>query len=104
VLHQLGVVYPHAALPDVAPAEAHSQQGPALAEELGMRSIVAHPTLSAAIELYRAMDMAFWLPQAEAALAQPACMGQRLNSPSALAPQVLLDTSRLMAVDFRCRT
>jgi hypothetical protein len=26
--------------------------------------------LSAAIDLYRAMDMSFWLPQAEAALAQ----------------------------------
>ena len=26
--------------------------------------------LSAAIDLYRAMDMPFWLPQAEAALAQ----------------------------------
>jgi hypothetical protein len=26
--------------------------------------------LSAAIEMYRAMDMTFWLPQAEAALAQ----------------------------------
>ena len=26
--------------------------------------------LSAAIALYRAMDMTFWLPQAEAALAQ----------------------------------
>jgi hypothetical protein len=28
--------------------------------------------LSAAIALYRAMDMTFWLPQAEAALAQVA--------------------------------
>ena len=26
--------------------------------------------LSAAIDLYRAMEMTFWLPQAEAALAQ----------------------------------
>jgi len=30
----------------------------------------AHHALSAAIALYRAMDMTFWLPQAEAALAQ----------------------------------
>jgi hypothetical protein len=30
----------------------------------------ARAELSAAIELYRAMDMTFWLPQAEAALAQ----------------------------------
>jgi len=30
----------------------------------------AHTELAAAIDLYRAMDMTFWLPQAEAALAQ----------------------------------
>ena len=30
----------------------------------------AHADLAAAIALYRAMDMTFWLPQAEAALAQ----------------------------------
>ena len=30
----------------------------------------AHAELSTAIDLYRAMDMTFWLPQAEAALAQ----------------------------------
>jgi hypothetical protein len=30
----------------------------------------AHTEPSAAIELYRIMDMTFWLPQAEAALAQ----------------------------------
>jgi len=30
----------------------------------------AHAELSAAIDLYRAMEMTFWLPQAEAALAQ----------------------------------
>ena len=30
----------------------------------------ARAALSAAIELYRAMDMTFWLSQAEAALAQ----------------------------------
>jgi uncharacterized protein HemY len=30
----------------------------------------AHTNLSTAIELYRAMQMTFWLPQAEAALAQ----------------------------------
>jgi hypothetical protein len=32
----------------------------------------AHAELSAAIDLYRAMDMTFWLPEAEAALAQVA--------------------------------
>ncbi len=30
----------------------------------------ARATLATAISLYRAMDMTFWLPQAEAALAQ----------------------------------
>ena len=32
----------------------------------------ARAALATAIELYRAMDMTFWLPQAEAALAQVA--------------------------------
>ena len=41
------------------------------AEEFGdAQARVYAETLSAAIELYRAMDMTFWLPQAEAALAQ----------------------------------
>ena len=90
-LHQLGVVQAHADPPDVAQAEAHYQQALALAEELGMRPLMAHchhglgrlysqtgrgeearAELSAAIALYRAMDMTFWLRQAEAALAQVA--------------------------------
>ena len=64
-------------------------QALALAEALGMRPLQAHchrglgilyakldqaeparMEVSAAIDLYRAMDMTFWLPQAEAALAQ----------------------------------
>ena len=88
-LHQLGVVHAHADPPDVAQAEAHYQQALALAEELGMRPLQAHchfglgtlytkigrreqarAELSAAIDLYRAMEMTFWLPQAEAALAE----------------------------------
>src|SRR5262249_23628750 len=75
--------------PESALAEAHYQQALALADELGMRPLVAHchlglgmlyvklgrgeparTALSTAIALYRAMDMTFWLPQAEAALAQ----------------------------------
>ena len=71
------------------PAAAHYRQTLALADELGMRPLQAHchrglgtlyaqtgqreqarAALSAAIALYRAMDMTFWLPQAEAALAQ----------------------------------
>jgi tetratricopeptide (TPR) repeat protein len=88
-LYQLGVVQAHADPPDAAQAEAHYQQALALAEELGMRPLQAHchlrlgqlygqtgrgeparAALSAAIDLYRAMEMTFWLPQAEAALAE----------------------------------
>jgi tetratricopeptide (TPR) repeat protein len=64
-------------------------QALALAEELGMQPLVAHchlglgkfyaqsghrtearTELAAAVELYRAMEMTFWLPQAEAALTE----------------------------------
>jgi predicted ATPase len=74
---------------DVEHAAAHYQQALALAEELGMRPLQAHchrglgtryaatgqreqarAELSVAIELYRTMDMTFWLPRAETALAQ----------------------------------
>ena len=37
--------------------------------KIGRRAEV-HAELSAAIVLYRAMDMTFWLPQAEAVLAE----------------------------------
>jgi tetratricopeptide (TPR) repeat protein len=88
-LHQLGVVHAHADPPDVAQAAAHYQQALALAEELGMRPLQAHchrglgtlyattgqreqarAELAAAMEMYRAMAMAFWLPETGAALAQ----------------------------------
>jgi tetratricopeptide (TPR) repeat protein len=65
------------------------RQALALAEELGMRPLLAHchrglgtlylqtgqqeqahAELSTAMALYRAMDMTFWLPETEAALAQ----------------------------------
>jgi tetratricopeptide (TPR) repeat protein len=88
-LHQLGVVHAHADPPDTEQAEAYYQQALALAEELGMRPLMAHchhglgrlygrtgrgekarAALTTAIALYRAMDMTFWLPQAEAAQAQ----------------------------------
>ena len=68
---------------------AHYRQALALAEELGMHPLQAHchrglgtlyaatgqreqarTALVAAIALYRNMDMTFWLPQAEAVLAQ----------------------------------
>ena len=77
------------ASPEVEPAAGHYRQALALAEELGMRPLQAHchrglgtlyattgqreqarTALSTAIALYRAMEMTFWLPQTEAALAQ----------------------------------
>jgi sugar phosphate isomerase/epimerase len=70
-------------------AAAHYQQALTLAEEIGMRPLQAHchrglgllyaatdqrelarTTLATAIDLYRAMEMTFWLPETEAALAQ----------------------------------
>jgi tetratricopeptide (TPR) repeat protein len=71
------------------PAVAHYQQALTLADELGMRPLMAHchlglgtlyakidqraqarTALSTAIDLYHAMDMTLWLPQAEATLAK----------------------------------
>jgi tetratricopeptide (TPR) repeat protein len=96
-LHQLGVLYTHTDPPDATQAEAYYQQALALAETLGMRPLQAHchrglgtlyattgrreqarAELSIAIKLYRAMDMTFWLPQAEAALTS---MGSSLALP-----------------------
>jgi tetratricopeptide (TPR) repeat protein len=81
--------------PQVEPAAAAYQQAIALAEALGMRPLQAHchlglgtlytragqreqagAALSAALALYRAMDMTFWIPQAEAALGQTAAAGR----------------------------
>jgi tetratricopeptide (TPR) repeat protein len=75
--------------PESHRAEEDYRQAMALAAELGMRPLRAHchlglgtlysqvkreeearRELSAAVELYRAMDMTFWLPQAEAVLAR----------------------------------
>jgi len=75
--------------PEVEPAAAHYRQALALADELGMRPLLAHchrglgtlyvqtgcpeqarAALTAAIALYRDMEMTFWIPQVEAALAQ----------------------------------
>ena len=88
-LRLLSEVDAHRNPPATALAETHYQQALALAEELGMRPLLAHchrglgtlyaqtgqaeqarVALSAAITLYRAMDMTFWLPQAEATLTQ----------------------------------
>jgi tetratricopeptide (TPR) repeat protein len=75
--------------PESESAAAYYRQALALVEELGMCPLQAHchlglgslyiqtgrpeparAALNAAIGLYHAMDMTFWLPQAEAALAQ----------------------------------
>jgi len=85
----LGEIASHRDSPDANQAETHYRQTLSLAEELGMRPLQAHChrslgtlymkigrheqahlELSIAIELYQAMEMTFWLPQAEAALAQ----------------------------------
>ena len=52
------------------PLQAHCHRGlGTLYATIGQQE-QARAELSTAIELYRAMDMTFWLPQAEAALAQ----------------------------------
>jgi class 3 adenylate cyclase/tetratricopeptide (TPR) repeat protein len=85
----LGEIHAHREPLEVEEAETHYRQALALAEELGMRPLQAHchrslgtlyaatgqreqarTALSTAMELYRAMDMTFWLPQTRAALAQ----------------------------------
>jgi uncharacterized protein HemY len=74
---------------EIEPAAHHYRQALALADELGMRPLVAHcylglgtlyaktgqwapahAALSTAIEMYQSMEMTFWLPQAEMTLAQ----------------------------------
>jgi len=52
------------------PEEAHSHLGLGLLYLKIDRGQQARPELSSAIDLYLAMDMTFWLPQAQAALAQ----------------------------------
>jgi tetratricopeptide (TPR) repeat protein len=88
-LRLLGEIAAHQDTPEIEPAEHHYRQALALAEELGMRPLQAHchlglgmlyaktdqreparANLSTAIAMYRAMDMAFRLPQADVALAQ----------------------------------
>jgi class 3 adenylate cyclase/tetratricopeptide (TPR) repeat protein len=89
VLRLLGDIAAHGDPPDIDRAEAHYQQALTLADALGMRPLQAHchlglgklyaaagqreqarSALSTAVQMYRSMDMTFWLPQAEAALAQ----------------------------------
>jgi len=88
-LRLLGEIHAHRGPAHANQAETHYRQALALAAELGMRPLLAHghrglgtlylhmgrleqarTELSVAIDLYHTMDMAFWLPQAEAAMAQ----------------------------------
>jgi tetratricopeptide (TPR) repeat protein len=87
--HLLGAIARRRTPPERAQAEDAYRQALALAEALGMRPLQAHchlglgtlyattgqrqqarTELAAAVDLYRAMDMTFWLPQTETALAQ----------------------------------
>jgi hypothetical protein len=52
------------------PLQAHCHRGLGTLYAKSGQPEQARAELSAAIELYRTMDMTFWLPQAEAALAQ----------------------------------
>jgi tetratricopeptide (TPR) repeat protein len=88
-LRLLGEIHGHRQPPQAELAEAYYQQAQALAAELGMRPLQAHchlglgtlfatigqpeqarAELAAAMEMYRAMEMTFWLPETEVALAQ----------------------------------
>jgi tetratricopeptide (TPR) repeat protein len=88
-LRLLGEIAAQRTPPEMEKAEVYYQQALALAEELGMRPLQAHchrglgtlyamrgqleqacAALSTAIALYRAMEMTFWLLQAEATLRQ----------------------------------
>ena len=52
------------------PLQAHCHRGFGTLYTKTGRQEQACAELSTAIEMYRAMDMTFWLPQAQAALAQ----------------------------------
>jgi tetratricopeptide (TPR) repeat protein len=88
-LRLLGDIAARREPPQCEQAAEYYRQAIALAEALGMRPLLAHchrglgtlyattgqteqagVVLSTAIEMYRAMDMTFWLSQAEAALVQ----------------------------------
>jgi tetratricopeptide (TPR) repeat protein len=88
-LRFLGEIVAHRAPSDIVEAAAQYCQALAMAEELGMRPLQAHchrglgrlytaigqqeqarAALAAASNLYRAMDMTFWLPETEVALAE----------------------------------
>jgi tetratricopeptide (TPR) repeat protein len=70
-LRLLGEIASRRGPPHVETGEAHYRRGLALAEELGMRPLVAHchlglGHLTIATTMYREMDMPFWVERAEA--------------------------------------
>jgi class 3 adenylate cyclase/tetratricopeptide (TPR) repeat protein len=88
-LHLLGEIAARCTPPDVDQAATHYRQAQTLAEALGMRPLQAHchrglgtlyaaigqreqarTELATAVAMYRGMEMTFWLPETEAALAQ----------------------------------
>jgi class 3 adenylate cyclase/tetratricopeptide (TPR) repeat protein len=94
-LRLLGEIYAQHDPPAVETSEAFYRQAVALAEELRMAPLLAHSLLglgllyirsgrwqqaradlSTAVDLFRAMEMGRWLPQAEAALAQAGGLGE----------------------------
>ncbi len=89
-LHLLGEIHSHPDALDTEKAEDHYRQALTLASELGMRPLVAHcrkglgalygrtgreevgrKELAAAMDMYRDMEMTFWLEKAEEILAEP---------------------------------
>jgi tetratricopeptide (TPR) repeat protein len=88
-LRLLGEIHAHCQPSASEPSEAAYREALSLAEELGMRPLQAHcqrglgtlyarqgqrqqarAALATAIDLYRDMEMTFWLPQTEEALAR----------------------------------
>src|SRR5262249_35678644 len=88
-LQLLGEIAARRSPPEAAQADASYHQALTLTEELGMRPLQAHchrglgtlyvaigqreqarTELSMAMDMYRGMEMTFWLPETEAALAQ----------------------------------
>jgi class 3 adenylate cyclase/tetratricopeptide (TPR) repeat protein len=91
ILHLLGEMHEHRAGPDARVVEAHYREAMAIADELGMRPLVAHchlglgklyqrtsnqaaakEHLTAASTMYREMGMSFWLEKAAAEIRGPA--------------------------------
>jgi tetratricopeptide (TPR) repeat protein len=88
-LRLLGDIAAQREPPEIETAVSYYHQARTLAEELGMRPLQAHchrglgrlyatlgqreqarTELSTAMEMYRSMEMTFWLPETETALAQ----------------------------------